>query len=249
MLTLFRNIFSPPRDLILVMAAIWLGISLAEKRASKHGVSAHDLNNLTFYPLLGYVLGGRILFAIENLSAFAESPLNIFSLNIDLFDPIGALAVAFIVAFVYGQRKEMSLWPTLDALTPFFAIFAVGLALAHLASGSAFGSATSLPWGMDLWGATRHPSQLYALLASLLTFSLLWFQKTDSPPGIYFLTFAALTSGWSLFLEAFRGDSTLVLGGIRSAQIITWIVLALSLLLLDKFSQKSSSTMVTRRDG
>lgn len=102
---------------------------------------------------------------------------------------------------------------------------------------------------MDLWGATRHPSQLYALLASLLTFSLLWFQKTDSPPGIYFLTFAALTSGWSLFLEAFRGDSTLVLGGIRSAQIITWIVLALSLLLLDKFSQKSSSTMVTRRDG
>ena len=141
------------------------------------------------------------------------------------------------------------LWPTLDALTPFFAIFAVGLALAHLASGSAFGAPTSLPWRMDLWGATRHPSQIYALLASLLTFSLLWFQKTDSAPGVYFLTFVALTSGWSLFLETFRGDSTLVFGGIRSAQIVAWIVLALSLFLLDKFSQKSPNEMVTRNYG
>ena len=249
MLTLFRNLFSPPRDLILVMAAIWLGITLAEKRAPKHGVSANDLNNLAFYPLLGYVLGGRILFALENLSAFAESPLSIFSLNLDLFDPIGGLAVALIVAFVYGQRKSMSLWPTLDSLTPLFAIFAVGLALAHLVSGNAFGQATSLPWGMDLWGATRHPSQIYALLASLLTFGLLWFQKTDSGPGSSFLTFVALTSGWRVLLEAFRGDSTLIFGGIRSAQIIAWIVLAVSLSLLDKFSKNPPYEVVTRSDG
>jgi hypothetical protein len=41
--------------------------------------------------------------------------------------------------------------------------------------------------------------------------------------------FAALTAGARLFLEAFRGDSTLIFGGIRFAQLIAWIVLALAL--------------------
>jgi phosphatidylglycerol:prolipoprotein diacylglycerol transferase len=237
MLTLFRNLFSPPRDLILVVAAIWLGSWLAEKRAGRHGVSPNDLNNLTFYPLLGYVLGGRILFALENLPAFLADPRSLISLNLDLFDPLGGLAVALVTALAYGQRKGLSLWPTLDALTPLLAVFAVGLALAHLASGSAFGMQTSLPWGMDLWGATRHPSQIYELLASLLTLGLLLFQKADSRPGLPFLTFAALTSGWRLFLEAFRGDSTLVLGGLRLAQLLAWAALAAAFFLLDRTLQ------------
>lgn len=234
MLTSFRNLFSPPRDLILVVAAIWAGLWLAEKRSAKHGISPNDLNNIAFFPLIGFLLGGRILFAFENFSAFAQNPQSLISLNLDLFDPIGGLAVAVIVAFIYGQRQKLSLWPTLDALTPLFAVFALGLGLAHLASGNAFGNETPLPWGMQLWGSMRHPSQIYESSVSFLIMGLLWFQKTDSRPGIHFLTFAALTSGARLFLEAFRGDSTLILGGLRAAQVVAWIALALSLLLLDK---------------
>lgn len=234
MLTSFRNLFSPPRDLILVVAAIWAGLWLAEKRSAKHGISPNDLNNIAFFPLIGFLLGGRILFAFENFSAFAQNPQSLISLNLDLFDPIGGLAVAVIVAFIYGQRQKLSLWPTLDALTPLFAVFALGLGLAHLASGNAFGNETLLPWGMQLWGLMRHPSQIYESSVSFLIMGLLWFQKTDSRPGIHFLTFAALTSGARLFLEAFRGDSTLILGGLRAAQVVAWIALALSLLLLDK---------------
>lgn len=234
MLTSFRNLFSPPRDLILVVAAIWAGLWLAEKRSAKHGISPNDLNNIAFFPLIGFLLGGRILFAFENFSAFAQNPQSLISLNLDLFDPIGGLAVAVIVAFIYGQRQKLSLWPTLDALTPLFAVFALGLGLAHLASGNAFGNETLLPWGMQLWGSMRHPSQIYESSVSFLIMGLLWFQKTDSRPGIHFLTFAALTSGARLFLEAFRGDSTLILGGLRAAQVVAWIALALSLLLLDK---------------
>jgi len=249
MLTAYRNLFAPPRDLILIVAAIWAGLWLAEKRSARHGISANDLNNIVFYPLIGYILGGRILFAVENISSFAQRPLDLVSLNLGLFDPVGGLVVAFIVALVYGQRKNLSLWPTLDALTPLFAVFALGLGMAHLASGSAFGRETSLPWGMELWGATRHPSQVYEILASLLILSLLWFRKTDSRPGVYFLTFAALTSGARLFLEAFRGDSTLFFGGLRTAQVVTWVIMALSLFLLDRVSKNPNKEVATRSDG
>jgi len=241
MLASFRNIFAPPRDLILVVAAIWIGLWLAEKRSQRHSVTVHNLNNITFYPLLGYILGGRILFALENLSAFIQNPQSLISLNLDLFDPIGGMVVAFLVAWIYGKRHGLSFWSTLDALTPLFAVFALGLGLAHLASGSAFGKGTSLPWGIDLWGTTRHPSQLYEILASLLILGLLWFPKKDTHPGVNFLTFAALTSSARLFLETFRGDSTLIFGGLRVAQLIAWGILAISLFLIDRKNRAQSS--------
>ncbi len=246
MLIFYRNLLAPPRDLIPIVAAIWFGLFLAEKRSTKQGINNDDLNNIVFYPLLGYVLGGRILFAIENLSAFMQNPQSLISLNLDLFDPLGGMVVALLIALVYGQSKNLPLWPTLDALTPFFATFALGLGLAHLASGSAFGKETSLPWGMELWGADRHPSQIYEILAALLILSLLWFRDADSKPGIHFLTFAALTSSARLFLETFRGDSTLIFGELRLAQLLAWIVLAVSLFLLDRALKRPSNTLVMR---
>jgi len=229
MITLFRSLFAPPRHLILLVAALWIGLALAEKRSERHHISKEALNNLVYYSLFGYIVGGRLLYALSNFSIFVQSPLSLFSLNLDLFDPLAALATAFIVGWIYGSRQKLAFWHTLDALTPLFAILAVGLSLSHLAAGTAFGSPTNLPWGIELWNATRHPAQLYELIAALLIFGWIWFRKADSPPGAIFLTCAASTAAARLFLEAFRGDSILIFGGLRLAQVIAWGVLALAL--------------------
>ncbi|MGE5373896.1 MAG: prolipoprotein diacylglyceryl transferase [Bacteroidota bacterium] len=225
MLNIFRSLFAPPRHLILILVAIWLGLTLSEKRVSRHGISKEALNNLVYYSLLGYMLGGRFLFVLEHLQVFIKSPLNIFSINIDLFDPVGALLTAMLVGFVYGQRQRLPLWSTLDALTPLFATLAIGLHLSQLAAGTAFGSPTNVPWGIELWNAIRHPTQIYELVASLLIFSFIWLRRTGSLAGSDFLWFTGLTAGSRLLLEAFRGDSTLLLGGIRMAQLIALVVL------------------------
>ena len=230
MISLFRSLFAPPRHLILILIALWIGLVLAEERAERHSLARDALNNLVYYSLFGYLLGGRILYGLSNFSAFAQSPFSIFSLNLDLFDPVAGFAVAVIVGFIYGSQQKLPFWDTLDALTPLFATLSIGLALSHLAAGTAFGSPTNLPWGIDMWNAKRHPTQIYELITSFLIFGFLWFQKTHSPPGALFLTFAALTAGSRLFLEAFRGDSTLIFGGLRLAQVIAWIVLAVVLI-------------------
>lgn len=230
MLTLFRSLFAPPRHLILMLAALWIGLSLAEKRARRHGIAAEALANIVYYSAVGYVLGGRMLFILANLPSFTQSPLNIFSINPDLFDPSGASVTAVVVGFIYGRRQNLALWSALDALTPLFATLAIGISLMHLAAGTAFGSPTNLPWGIDLWNAMRHPSQIYALVAAVIIFAWIWFRKTESAPGSEFLLFAALTAGSHLFLEAFRGDSTLILGGVRQGQVFAWIILALALI-------------------
>lgn len=241
MIESFRSLFAPPRHFILIVAAMWIGLTLAEKRGARYGISKEQLNNVAFYSLFGYIIGGRLLFAFSNFSAFSQSPLSIFSPNPDLFDPTGGLVVAILAGFIYGQRQKLQLWGTLDALTPIFAMLAIGLALARLAAGTAFGSPTALPWGIDLWNATRHPSQVYELIASLGIFCWLWFRRSDSPNGILFLNFVALTAGARLFLEAFRGDSTLILGEFRLAQIAAWGILLVAILASESVRRQGQS--------
>lgn len=238
MLTLFRSVFAPPRHLILLLAALWLGLALSEKRIGRYSISKDVLNNIVYYGILGYIIGGRIIFALINLSTFTQSPLSIFSVNLDLFDPMGALAMGLLVGFIYAQRQSLPLWRTLDALTPLLAMLAVGLSLTHLAAGTAFGKPTNLPWGIDLWNARRHPTQIYELITALVVFGLIWFRKQASPAGSDFLLFASLTAGAHLFLEAFRGDSSLIFGGIRLAQIIAWLVLAVALFTSESIRSK-----------
>ena len=241
MIELFRNLFSPPRHMILLIIASWIGLSLAEKRAERHNINKDDLNNVIFYGLIAFIIGGRISFVLQNLPTFLKSPTGIVSINPDLFDAFGGLAAAIIAALIFGQRRGLALWPVLDALTPFFAILSIGLGLAHLAAGTAFGKETDLAWGIDLWSATRHPTQIYETLASLLIFGLIWFKKHDPHPGMLFLTFAALTASSQIILQAFRGDSTLILNGLRQEQFIAWIALAICFLLFEtRFNQNTN---------
>ncbi len=241
MLPSFRILFAPPRDLILVLLSAWIGLSLAERRAPRNRVDPGALNNLIFAALLGYLLGGRIVYAAAHLSAFARDPWSLIALNIDLFDPVGGLAASLVVALAYGQRMGLELWAALDALTPFLACISVGLGFSHLASGEAFGKPTDLPWAVRVLGANRHPTQAYEIIASLATLWLVLIRKADSAPGSFFLFFAALTAGWRLFLEAFRGDSVLVLSGLRSAQMIAWLFLAGALLGFEYLNNKKAA--------
>ena len=123
--------------------------------------------------------------------------------------------------------------PTLDALTPLFAVLMVGLALSHLAAGTAFGSPTELPWGIELWNATRHPTQLYELIAALLILTTTWLRNAVRASGSDFFSFTALTAGARLFLETFRGDSSLIVGGLRLAQVLAWTSLFVSLVVYE----------------
>jgi phosphatidylglycerol---prolipoprotein diacylglyceryl transferase len=233
MLEIFQTLFSPPRHMILLVIAAWLGLTFSEKRAEQHGITKDDLNNVSFYGLLAFVIGGRITYALQNLPAFTKSPLGIFSINPDLFDPLGGLAIAFISALIYGQRKQIRFWDMLDALTPFFAVLTIGSGLSHLAAGTAYGKPTDLPWGMDLWNEVRHPTQIYEIIVSLLVLGLLWRIKQMPRSGILFLTFSALTAFFQLLILAFRGDSTLILNGLRQEQVIAWVVLAASFVLIE----------------
>lgn len=242
MLEAIKNLLVPPRHMILLVIAAWLGLTLAERRTERHGISKDDINSITFYALIALVIGGRLMFIVQNFAVFAKKPLDIVSINPDLFDPFGAFAFAIITAVIYGQRKALGFWSSLDALTPFFAVLAVGLGSIHLVEGTIHGTPTNLPWGIEFQGAILHPINLYEVLASLLTFVLVWRFKPNPRPGVAFLAFAALTAGSQLLVQAFRANGSLLLEQFRSGQVIAWIALLICFILLENRLGRESKT-------
>ena len=233
---------------LILLAGLWLGLSLAERGAAQNGLNADTLYNLTLVALIAGIVGARLAYVARFPSAFAESPLSLLSINPGLLDPFAGAVLAGITVLAYGQRKRLQLWPALDAFVPLLAVMGVALPLANLAAGRAFGAPTGVPWAIELWGAARHPVQLYEAVAAGAILWAFWPGKwiEKCAPGTKFLAFVSATTGARLFFEGFRGDSLTVPGGFRAMQLIAWVVLSVSLWTLsqrwtDRKEQETSS--------
>lgn len=214
---------------LFLLAGLWIGWLWIEKSANSR-VQPGTLSNILFNFLLISIISARLVYVLQHLSTFLESPLSIFALSTTMLDLPGGAMIGFIVGLIYIQRKKIGFLTTLDGLTPFLMVMQVALGFANLASGDAYGLPTRMPWGFELWGAFRHPSQVYEIVAALLILGLIWFtRRQNEAEGMIFFRFLALSAAARLFLEAYRGDSTMLTPYMRLPQIAAWLILAFSL--------------------
>lgn len=227
---------------LVLLIGLWVGLLRTERFARKLGLDPSRIYNLVLISLLAGLAAARLSYAAQNPGAFSSNLLGLLALTPNMLDPLGGIAVAILAGLIYGRRKNLPLWSTLDALTPAVAIFLIVLGLSHLASGKAYGAPADLPWSVTLWGANRHPSQIYEIFAASAAAALVWPRQNQvwaNAPGARFLAFTAFTASFRIFLEAFRGDSTLILYSVRLPQVIGLLILAWSMWL---FGRRLSST-------
>jgi prolipoprotein diacylglyceryltransferase len=213
---------------LLLLAGVWVGSSVTEKQARRLRLPVATLSNMIFLALLVGLLSARLWYALRYLSIYLENPLGVLALNPSTLAPAEGALTGMLAAVIYAQRRHLPLWATLDALAPGLAVFAVAYGFTNLASGDGFGAPSDLPWAIELWGAHRHPTQIYEILLAGLIFASIR-ELGLRPPfpfsGFLFLAWVALAAVSRLFLEAFRGDSVIVLGILRSAQLVSLGVL------------------------
>jgi phosphatidylglycerol:prolipoprotein diacylglycerol transferase len=217
---------------LAVLAGIWIGSDLVEREAVRLRLGASALLNLIINGMIAGLLGARLLFALEHLDAYLVSPLSLFAISGTALDGWGGLLVGLGVAFLYGRAKALPLRPSLDALAPGLAVFMIALSVGDLLSGDGYGLPLDAPWAIYLWGAYRHPTQIYELLLAIgILIAWRLTSRKDLSPGALFLRVVGLTSAARLFTEAFHADSAVTLGGFRSAQLAALVILAATLYL------------------
>ncbi len=215
---------------LILLAGVWVAVSLTDREAPRYSLRASVMSNMILLGLVVGILSARLWYAIRFFDVYLDNPLSVFSLNPTTLAPIEGALTGLAAAAYYGYRKGLPWWPTLDAMTPGLAAFSIAVGFAHLASGDAFGAETALPWAIELWGALRHPTQIYEVLAAGLVFWLIWEIRRKTPAlGTLFLTWIALSALSRLFIEGFRGDSVIAFGSIRSAQLVSIVILVVTL--------------------
>ncbi len=226
---------------LILLIGLWLGLDWSEKHAVQQGDLSRHLYTLALVSLVAGVVGARLAYAAQYPAAFVKSPLGLLSLSPQMLAPLPGFVAAVLAMLIFVQRRNLPLLAALDSLTSLLAVMAVALGMANLASGGGYGAPADLPWSIDLWGVRRHPAQVYEIISALLILLVVWpapwnaIARRFSPvPGLRFWLFISLSALARLLLEAFRGDSILVLGQFRQAQLLAWLVLAIALWQLGK---------------
>jgi prolipoprotein diacylglyceryltransferase len=220
--------------LLILLIGVWLGISLSEKQASKASLPEADIGNLLLVTLGTLVAGARLVFVIQNLPRYLDAPLGILLPNPDTLALLEGSVLAVIAAIVYGQRKNLPMWETLDVLIPGMILFLMAAAGKDLASGAAYGTPADLPWAIDLWGMKRHPVQAYEFLIDAVFLVMILRLGVSGKPGTRFFLGTALLAGGRLFVEGFRAEAFVIGNGWRVAQIVMLVVLLGALVMLRK---------------
>jgi phosphatidylglycerol---prolipoprotein diacylglyceryl transferase len=207
--------------LLLLLSIILGGWLIARVARARGGVQLARQADSCFYPILiGALIGARLSYGLFNLDLYGRSPGLFLALRLSEFAWPGALLGGLLAGSVWCHRKKFDAGKLGDSaaltLPAVQAVASIGLLL----SGEAFGVPTSLPWGVPLFGAVRHPTQIYFALAALSSLLVLW--RLSQRPlavgalGVAYLGLQGLTS---LLIEALRADSLVLPGGIRAAQV------------------------------
>lgn len=216
---------------LALLAGLWFGLEAAERAGRKRRIDGDKMFNLGFYTLIAGVLGARLGFVVTHLSLYTDiTPItrlftSIFALAPGTESPLIGLVAALAVAGYLVHRWQIDPLDAADAFAPGLAVMVVGVGIGNLLSGDYYGIPTRLPWGVNLWGAIRHPTQIYLTLAAAGT----WYglrrldagkRKKDRPErGLLVQIFALAMGAAVLLIEPLRADSPVIVAGVRTMQV------------------------------
>lgn len=188
-------------------------------------------------------IGARLFHVIyENPEIYIKSPLQIFKFWQGGFVLYGGVFSSALAGVVFLKIKKQRVLDWLNALAPIVCWGYLMGRFATLLSGSGYGRATTLPWGIIYpvgpeapAGIPVHPTPVYSMLwQGLILVLLIYLERTKNNffnrSGNLFFLFVLLHSLGRAVIEQFRADY-------RGAEwlnfsVSTWISLILFLLAL-----------------
>ena len=210
---------------------------MAGKFAKNLCTNGDAIESGILYGLLAGIVGARIGFLLQNPSIFLDKPFSLISLTPSMLNSSFGVLVAGLTLIIFFQKKHLPLWPTLDTISPLVLILFTGIHLADYANGNNYGLPTTLPWGIRLWSATRHPVQLYVIFLELVFFLVLLartrkFKQTGFlHSGVLFSTTITGLSLITLITRAFVAEKITLLS-IDLVQAGSLIIMAAGLYLI-----------------
>lgn len=223
---------------ILISTAMLIAVILIIKRAPNYNISQDRLLDLSVAIIPIAIIGARLYYILFNLKHY-HSIAEVFAIRNGGLAIHGGLIAGIIVILVFCKITKTNSWDLLDLVV---APVALGQAIGrwgNFFNNEAFGSATKLPWALNINGNTYHPTFLYESIWCLLIFIFLsYILKKPKFKGQFFLLYCILYSFERFFVEWLRVDS-LMIGPLKQAQVLSVVVLIIATIIYIKKSKPS----------
>lgn len=224
--------------MVVNLVAVFLMIEAARRQAKRQGVPQDTTQNALLAAFFGGLIGARIGYGLLHWSAYSDSLGGWISLSDQGLHVGTGVAVAVLIALGFGRWHTISIPVWLDVIAPGLAVLSILIPLGFLAEGSVIGQPTDVLWGIELWGETRHPTQLYAMIGALLTL-VVWWWAPKPFAGSGFLQIVAGNGLVWLLVGLLLAEPSLLMN-YRVPQVLAWAALVMVAVLWNVWSTPSA---------
>ena len=228
---------------MLIASALVIGTLLAQKLAKKRGIDPDIVGNLVIWLVVGAIPCARLYYVLFEWQRFQNQPwYKAFAIWEGGIAIHGAIIGGAIVTIIFCQRQKISAWLMADIVMPALILGQAIGRWGNFFNSEAFGRPTDLPWKLFIPVDRRppefasesyfHPTFLYESLWNVGVFAILMFLFFRFPKirtGTLTMTYAIAYSLGRFWIEGLRTDSLMV-GSLRTAQIISLVAIALGVL-------------------
>jgi len=211
---------------IIIAFGFLLAVMLGMKDSRKFGLDPDTIIDLVLFAAPVAIITARLYYVIFSWDMFKDNPIDIINTRKGGLAIYGAVIGAVIVAYIFAKKRKINVLNLFDFASPYLAL-AQGIGRwGNFVNQEAYGTPTTLPWGMTgstIGDTPVHPTFLYESLWNIALFIfLLWFRKRKKLNGEAFFLYLILYGAGRFWIEGLRTDS-LMLGSMRVSQVLSFI--------------------------
>ncbi len=228
---------------VFTAVGILAGVQFALRAGKTIHFNEDDAYSIALVAVPSGVVGARLLYVIEHWDFFSASPLEVFAINEGGISVWGAVLGGVLGGLAFALWRRYDVRGGLD-IAGFGLILGLAIGrIGDLINGEHLAKPSNLPWAVvysdpdspafahSIAIGPHHPATTYEMLGSLLLLALMFpvLRRFRDRPGITFFFFLDVYSVLRFMVSFLRVDSTGAAFGLDVPQLISAVVVLLSL--------------------
>ncbi|PXW91477.1 phosphatidylglycerol:prolipoprotein diacylglycerol transferase [Streptohalobacillus salinus] len=226
---------------VIIVTGVIIGLVMATKESKRLGLHSETFSDLLVWALPIAIISARIYYVIFEWDRYNDGNfMDAFAIWEGGIAIHGALIGSVITAYIFTKKRGIPFYKLADIAAPGIivgqAIGRWGNFMNQEAHGGPVSTAAYenflqylprfIEEQMTIEGVLYHPTFLYESVWNLLILGLLlWLRRRNPLRGDVFLTYVAGYSVGRFFIEGMRTDSLYVVGNLRTAQLISIVLI------------------------
>jgi len=229
---------------VIIATGAYLGLWLAMRESQRLGLKKDIFVDLVVFAIPAAIICARIYYVIFEWDRYKNGNLtDIFAIWEGGIAIHGALIGAVVTALIFAKVRNISFWQLADIAAPSIILGQAIGRWGNFMNQEAHGYAVSeeffnnymqyfpdfIVQQMCINGIMYHPTFLYESLWNILGFAFLLILRRFNPRrGELFLSYVIWYSFGRYFIEGMRTDSLYIIANLRTAQVISIVLIILA---------------------